>query len=125
MTGTVKDDSAPSVLSAKKIYSVDPVTIERTPRKTQNAMNKPISVGSFNPPKRPQLLAPINLADIRSKQTQLEIRRVSASRHMSMNDVFKPTNTAVVVDPTISAFDGWRGGEQSPNESKNLSKGDN
>ena len=50
---TVKDDSGPSVLSAKKIYSVDPITIERTPKKTGNAMNKPISVGSFNPPKRP------------------------------------------------------------------------
>ena len=105
---TVRDDSAPSVFSAKKIYSVDPVTIERTPRKTGNAMNKPISVGTFNPPKRPQLLAPINLADIRSKQTQLEIRRVSASRHMSMNDVFKPTHT---VDTTISMLNGWRGGE--------------
>ena len=50
---TIRDDSGPSVLSAKKIYSVDPITIERTPKKTGNAMNKPISVGSFNPPKRP------------------------------------------------------------------------
>ena len=106
---TVKDDSGPSVLSAKKIYSVDPITIERTPRKTGNAMNKPISVGSFNPPQRPQLLAPINLSDIRSKQTQLEIRRVSASRHMSMNDVFKPTHT--IVDTTMNDLNGWRGGE--------------
>ena len=57
--------SNPSVFGAKKLYSVDPITVQRTPRKG-NPMNQAISVGTFNPPKRPQLLAPINMHEFRT-----------------------------------------------------------
>ena len=76
----------PSVLTAQKAYAVNPVIVQK-----RSSFLSP-SVGTFNPPRRPQLLAPINLMDVMSsKPSQAAIRKISAARNHSSSDVYKGT----------------------------------